>query len=89
MANQHDRAVLRSLAARVAEIAQLPEMAARRDEWRRHNGLRPGRPMILVFPEGSWSELIPPSSLQCQEERYRRMELDLRQRIYAFQHFHS
>jgi hypothetical protein len=49
-----DRAVLRDLAARVAEIAARPVMAERRDLWRRHNDLESTRPLILADPENGW-----------------------------------
>ncbi|MCX6411751.1 MAG: hypothetical protein NTZ81_05295, partial [Actinobacteria bacterium] len=54
-----DRTILRELARRVAEIGALPIMAERRKEWKRHNSLKPGRAFILVFPEGSWGEILP------------------------------
>ena len=53
-----DRRRLRKLARRVAEIGELPEMAARRDLWRRHNAMEPSRPVVYVDPQGSWGELI-------------------------------
>ncbi|MBN1642129.1 MAG: hypothetical protein JXA09_12920 [Anaerolineae bacterium] len=82
-----DRQVLRRLAGRVAEIASLPVQAARRALWTRHNSLHPTRPMILVFPEGAWEELLPGSSLVCQDGRARRIERALRMRIYTYEHF--
>jgi hypothetical protein len=84
-----DRTVLRDLARRVAEIGALPEMEARRREWKRHNSLGPGRPMMLIFPEGSWGELLPDTALVCKDETARRMEWDLRHRIYTYEHFAS
>jgi len=89
MVNQHDRAILRHLASRVAEIAALPEMRERKALWGRHNRLQPARPLILVFAEGSWAELLPAETLQCEEETARWMEFDLRARIYGFEHFSS
>jgi len=77
-----DKQLLRDLARRVAEIASLPIMSQRRSMWRRHNRLQRVRPMILVFPEGSWPELIPESSLQCETRTGREMELNLRKRIF-------
>ena len=47
-----DRSILRRLAGRVAEIADLPVMEERRQMWIRHNQLESVRPMVLVFPEG-------------------------------------
>jgi hypothetical protein len=82
-----DRAVLRRLAARVAEIATQPTMDARRRAWVEHNSLRSLRPMMLVFPEGSWNELLPDSSLACQGEFARSVEAQLRMRIYTYVHF--
>jgi hypothetical protein len=54
-----ERKVLRELAKHVAEIAALPIQAERRELWKMHNNLQPVRPMILLFPEGSWEELHP------------------------------
>lgn len=84
-----DRTVLRDLARRVAEIAALPAMQERRDLWRKHNSLQPVRPLILVFPEGAWCELLPWDTLVCETEAARHMEFELRHRIYGFEHFRS
>lgn len=85
--NQHDRMIIRDLARRVAEIAALPAQATRRGWWVEHNSLRSTRPMILVFPEGSWQELLTDRDLCCEDERARRIEYQLRQRIYYHEHF--
>lgn len=85
--NSHDRAILRDLARRVAEIASRPEMAKRRQMWVEHNSLRSTYPMMLVFPEGAWEELLPASALACQDEGARAIEWQLRSRIYTFEHF--
>jgi hypothetical protein len=82
-----DRSLLRDLAKRVAEIAALPVQAQRRELWRRHNRLERVRPMILVFPEGSWRELLPDSALECRGEAARTMERDLRVRLYVHGYF--
>jgi hypothetical protein len=82
-----DRAILRDLAKRTRDIAMQPVMAERVALWKRHNALKPCRPMILIFPEGSWRELLPPSSLRCQGERARSIEMELRQRIYTCEGF--
>ncbi len=84
-----ERTILRELAQRVAEIAELPVMAERRALWTRHNSLRACRPMILVFPEGSWRELLPQDVLQCESDEARGLEWDFRARIYSFEHFQS
>ncbi len=80
--NRSDREIIRRLAARVAEIADLPVTAEMREMWKRHHGLERIRPMVLVFPEGSWHELIPDSALECEDARARGYELALRKKIY-------
>jgi hypothetical protein len=82
-----DRTILRELAKRVADIAALPIQGERRELWKAHNSLGQVRPLILLFPEGSWQELLPHSVLQCQDEEARRMEWPLRSRIYHHEHF--
>ena len=82
-----DRRILRDLARRVAEIADDPVMEARRQLWCEHNSLRSKRPMMLVFPEGSWVELIPEKGLKCEGEWARAAEMRLRQMIYSYDHF--
>lgn len=84
-----DTEVLRGLAKRVAEVAALPVMAERRAMWKRHNALQRVRPMLLVFPEGAWGELLPDSTLTCQGERARRIEWQLRSRLYYHEHLHD
>lgn len=83
----NERTILRSLASEVAEIASRPEIDIRRQYWFQHNSLQIKRPMLLIFPEGSWVELLPESVLHCQGEFARSIELELRKRIYTFQHF--
>ena len=85
--SDRDRNIVHDLARRVAEIAVMPVMAERREAWRRHNRLERVRPMILIFPEGSWGELITPDQMQCEDETLRKFEWNLRSRIYTHEHF--
>ncbi len=87
MITPEDRTILRDLARQVADIASLPIMAERRELWKKHNNLQPVRPMMLIFPEGSWGELLPHSTLKCQDEKARGIEWNLRSRIYYHEHF--
>lgn len=87
MFTSQDRTILRDLAKRVADIADLPIMAERRETWKKHNSLQSLRPMILIFPEGSWGELLPHSVLKCQDGKTRGIEQNLRRRIYYHEHF--
>jgi hypothetical protein len=89
MFEEHDRDVLRALAARVRQVADSPLMAERRNLWRRHNALDSPRPMILIFPEGSWGELLPWDTLTCHGDKARHWEYNLRTRLYGFEHFAS
>jgi hypothetical protein len=83
---QQDKNTLRSLAARVREIAELPEQAARKERWLKHNRLEPGVPLVLCFPEGAWTELVPEESLKCRDKKLRAWEKGLRQQIYWWEH---
>ena len=87
--SQKDKNLLRGLANQVAEIARLPIMAERKEMWRRHNRLERVRPMILVFPEGSWRELLPHSELKCEDGGARGIEWNLRSRLYCHEHLHD
>jgi hypothetical protein len=84
-----DRRILRDLARRVAEIAAWPVQEEKRRLWYAQNALRPVRPLVFCSPEGSWVELLPEESLECEAGETREIELALRQRIYAAEHFHD
>lgn len=81
-----DHAVLRGLAARVRQIADLPEQQTRKERWLKHNRLQPGNPLVLCFPEGAWAELVPPDALECRDNKLRGWERQLRQQIYWWDH---
>lgn len=74
--------IIRKLAEKVKEIS-LPEKQKEKIEiWKRHNKLERVRPLVLIFPEGSWREIITENDLLCEDEYLRRIEWDLRARIY-------
>jgi hypothetical protein len=77
--------IVRDLARRVADIAALPEQAEKAELWARHNDLEATRPMVLVFPEGSWSELTADWQYACEHPLARRCEHDLRVRLYCWE----
>ena len=83
-----DRIVLRDLASRIAELAAHPVQEARRRLWYAQNSLQGLRPLVFCSPEGAWEELVPPASLQCEDDDARGIELGLRRRIYAAERFH-
>jgi len=81
-----ERETLRDLAKRVAEIGAAPEHAVKREWWKRHNRLEKVKPMVLIFPEGAWSELLPDSVLVTTDPGARRWEWHLRHLIYRWEH---
>ena len=86
-ASAADRQFLRDLAEQVAEIAADPMQEVKLAEWKRHNSLKPGKPLIVQAPEGVWDEFVPRDSLACGDELARGVEHDLRTRIYHAEHF--
>lgn len=88
--SDHDRRILRALARRIRDLTVDPARAATIAGWKRHNRLEPGRPMVLVFPEGGWRELIPEKSHPtCTDPWLRPFERELRRQIYTAEHFLS
>ncbi len=84
---KNDEVILRELAEKVAEVAVRPEQNNRRQMWYKHNALQPTKPLVLIYPENSWGELLPESQLQCQDPLLRGWERELRRRLYAGEHF--
>ena len=78
-----DREVIRSLAARWAEIAALPVMAERKRQWRALHDLRPERPMILFEP-ATVHEYVAPDELRCEHPVLRAVEATMREHIRHF-----
>ena len=77
-----DRAVLRPLASRVAELAARPVEDQKRDLWYRHNDLAPTRPLIFCDLENGWQEIVPSAELQSRGGLARQWELFLRKEIH-------
>jgi hypothetical protein len=82
-----DRNVLRELASEQAEIAALPVHRETADQWRRLNGLKPGRPLVWIN-EIPWHEMDVDGELALQTEDpfCRRIELGLRRTLYLWRH---
>ena len=83
--SQKDRNILRELARRVAEIAALPIQQERIRLWKAMNALKPERPLVAIYPERAWDELLPGSTLECGEG-LRGWEMMLRRTIYQHEH---
>ncbi|MFW5830390.1 MAG: hypothetical protein ACOCXA_09040 [Planctomycetota bacterium] len=86
----NDVAVLRGLAERVAEAAADPIQEQRRQAWKAHNALQPGRPLLVCDIEPPmWREIIPPERLACSNEFARFIENELLYRLYHIDVIHD
>jgi hypothetical protein len=56
MLNKTDKAILRELAAQVAEIAALPVQEETRALWRKLNALQSTRPLVMI-DQVCWNEM--------------------------------
>jgi hypothetical protein len=88
MITQQDVAIIRGLAARVAEIAALPVQEDKRTLWRKLNARRPERPMVMI-DQVCWNEmhLDDELALRCADPECRAYEEQLRHILYQWQHF--
>ena len=89
---QADVAVVRELAAKVAEIAALPVQQERIREWQALNGLKPERPMAMI-DEIPWHELRTPGVAGADElvtrtshPFARELETWLQRELYRWNH---
>ena len=80
-----DVEVLRDLYRRQREIAAEPVMEERRRLWLRHAALDGERPMILAETVGVLDELIPLSTLRCQEPWACALERGFRELIFRYE----
>jgi hypothetical protein len=83
-----DLAILRPLAAQVAEIAALPVQEEKRRLWRALNGLRPERPMVMI-DQVCWNEMEIGAelTLRCADPECRGYEEFLRRTLFQWRHF--
>ena len=88
MANKQDKAILRDLAARVAQIAALPIQDEKRALWRKLNARRPGRPMVMI-DQVCWNEINVDDelTLRCADAECRGYEDELRRILFQWKHF--
>jgi len=81
-ANPHDITILRGLLERKRDLTRDPRMTEQKKLWTDHAALHSKRPMILAETVGVLDEIVPLSSLRCQENWARDMERGLRELIY-------
>jgi len=83
-----DRLILRGLGERYAEIAQSGGNIKKMDLYRKINGLKPERPVVMI-DEVPWNEFRDHEELklQCGDEVNRGYEWFLRRWIFSHKHF--
>jgi len=83
-----DLAVVRELAAQVAEIAALPVQKEKQALWRKLNARKPGRPMVMI-DQVCWNEMNVDGelTLKCQDPECRGYEDRLRKTLFQWRHF--
>jgi len=88
MPNAKDRAVIRELAARTAEIAALPVQEQKRALWRKLNARQAVRPMVMI-DQVCWNEMNVRDelTLRCEDPECRAYEEGLRRMLFQWKHF--
>ena len=88
MLNPSDKRIVRELAKEVAEIAALPVQEEKKAMWRKLNGLKPDRPMVLI-DQVCWNEMNVDDelTLRCEDPECRGYENYLRMTVYEWKHF--
>jgi len=84
---QEEREFLRELAFRVREIAALPIQEKRRNLWIAHNDLRGTRPMVALYPEDCWAEVLPESACTLTDPFWKQWEWYLRHLLYRHEYY--
>lgn len=77
-----EKSIIRELAKQVHDASMRPEMEEKRNLWFAHNDLETTDPVIAVFPEMSWWEIIRPESLICKSDEAREIEWLLRAKLF-------
>ncbi len=88
MPGAQDIQIIRDLAAELAEIAALPIQEEKRALWRKLNGLRPERPMVMI-DQVCWNEMNVDDALtlRCADAECRGYETMLRQTLLQWKRF--
>lgn len=82
-----EKDILRTLARQVVEIATQPQQQTKKDLWYAHNQLKKTRPLVLIFPENSWEQILGTEKLQITSLFWKQWEWYLRHLIYRHQNF--
>lgn len=81
-------AIIRELAGQLAEIAALPVQEEKRRLWRKLNGLKPERPMVMI-DQVCWNEMNIDDELTIQSENpeCHPYERQMRMTLFRWKHF--
>ena len=77
-----EKQILRSLARRVADLADMPAQEERRSLWKAHLSLKNVRPPVFIDPELAWYEILPHTVLRCKNNLARVWEYRLLKEIF-------
>jgi hypothetical protein len=77
-----EKAILRDLARRVAELAARPIEEEKRKLWYAHNDLQRTRPVVFCDPENGWYQIIRARDMQCEGALARIWEYKLKKEIF-------
>jgi len=82
-----DSEVIRELAKQVAELAALPEQKEKIRLWKKHNELKPERPMFMI-DQVCWGEMNVDNELTCvcTDNLLKGVEWQLRETLYRYKH---
>ena len=88
MPSTYEKNIIRSLAAELAEIASMPMQEQKRAMWRKLNGLKGDRPMVMI-DQVCWNEMNVDDelTLRCEDPECRGYESFLRMTLYQWKHF--
>lgn len=88
MISANDKNIIRGLASELAQIAAMPEQEQKRALWRKLNGLKPDRPMVMI-DQVCWNEMNynDELTLRCEDPECRSYENQLRETLYKWNHF--
>jgi hypothetical protein len=86
--DRQDRETFRELAKRYAEVGALDVHRSTVEDWKRLNGLKPARPMIMI-DQIPWHEMNVNDelTLRCRDPFLKGLEWNMRAGLYQWKHF--
>ena len=89
--NSREKAMIRKLAAELAEIAHLPVQQKKIDLWKNLNSLQMKRPMVMVysFPWEEAEAVSPELQLQAEDPFHRKLEQYLHRLLFKWRYMRA